>query len=105
KLSTANIKTILPDECQLNEIESIIRKVIAGKADSTMANKLNAIARDLRSRGAQRVIVGCTELSVALKDSRSKHFVDPLDLAANCVTLANEQTQKKLNRDSAQIAD
>lgn len=61
--------------------ESIIRAVIAGGAEK-QKEVLSDQIRKLKRQGAQKIILGCTELSV-IDNKRFKHdIIDPIDLVA-----------------------
>lgn len=69
-LSKENIATILPEDNDKNAIEKIIRKLIAGKTGIKEQRKLERIAASLKKRGAEGIVLGCTELPlVTIKDS------------------------------------
>lgn len=51
-----------PSKAQLHMLEMIIRKVIAGEIQRSDKMKLVAIAKSLEEKGAQGIILGCTEL-------------------------------------------
>lgn len=61
-LSKYAIKSIQPAEEYLPTLESVIRKVIAGTAGKADGLLLSKIANGLGSRGAEGIILGCTEL-------------------------------------------
>jgi len=67
KLTKFRIKTILPNKKSQDKINEIIRKVIAGKKSITDRNILKNIIRDLKSKGAEGVILGCTDLPLIIR--------------------------------------
>lgn len=61
-LEKYHIKTIVPNDEQIVVLERIIRSVIAGNSTQKDNNELKKIADSLKQRGAQGIILGCTEL-------------------------------------------
>jgi aspartate racemase len=55
------IQTIIPTNIQIKVIEKIIRNVIAGKILNSETRKLFNIAASLQKKGAEAIILGCTE--------------------------------------------
>lgn len=64
-LKPLGIEIILPSEKQVTDIEEVIRKVISGTNTIADSNKLAKIASSLKQKGAQAIILGCTELPLA----------------------------------------
>jgi aspartate racemase len=82
KLEQANIQTVLPDKVgQVGVMELIYGQVKAGRpADLDL---FYGIRDDLRCRGAQGVILGCTELSLLKKQGDlGNGILDVLDVLA-----------------------
>ena len=74
-LSRENIEAILPKNDDRNTIEKIIRKVIAGKVGKKEKRRLIQISSELKKRGAEGVILGCTELPlISTKKSQLPAF-------------------------------
>lgn len=61
-LTKRDKKVIIPDSLELQVVEQIIRNVIGGKILKSDAKKLASIAHSLDEKGAQCIILGCTEL-------------------------------------------
>lgn len=76
KLQTYRIPVVLPTAQELRKLQQNIRSVIAGKEVSPV--EVDRMAAELRQRGATRVVLGCTELSVICRGEQG--YVDPLDL-------------------------
>lgn len=79
-LAKRGIGCVLPTDGELAEIEQAIRNVIAGKPADTAA--LQRIAGRLRRAGAETILIGCTELSVAMANNQEQGFTDALQLLA-----------------------
>lgn len=61
-LEIKDIKCLLPTKTQTKTLERIIRNVIAGKLLKSDTKKLRRIANSLTKKGAEGIILGCTEL-------------------------------------------
>lgn len=84
-LAAVGADCVLPDEAgQAALMRIIYEQVKAGRPVDLPA--LTGIVADLRERGAQAVVLGCTELSVAAADHRlleaDRALVDSLDVLA-----------------------
>lgn len=64
-LEKFGIEVVLPTNKQVVELEKVIRKIISGKNKSSDSKKLANVAHSLKSKGAQAIILGCTELPLA----------------------------------------
>lgn len=60
-LNKKGVKIIKPNPKQTLDIEKIIRNIVAGKRLSRDTKKLATIATSMRKKGAQGIILGCTE--------------------------------------------
>lgn len=58
------IESILPQSKQIEQLEKVIRNVIAGKNSKTDEAILVEIADSLVKKGAEAIILGCTELPI-----------------------------------------
>jgi len=65
-LEEKSIETVLPSEDQLKVVESLIRNVIAGFQSSQTKNEYIGVLNDMFSKGAEAIILGCTELPLAV---------------------------------------
>lgn len=65
-LKKYNIEVALPDEKDREVIDKVIRGVISGKEDSKVLDKYREILEGLLKGGAQGVVLGCTELPLAI---------------------------------------
>ncbi|QQS43869.1 amino acid racemase [Candidatus Roizmanbacteria bacterium] len=66
ELTDKGIATILPTQEQFSSIDQLIRDVIAGKQNGENKQKYIAILNELYEKGAESIILGCTELPLAL---------------------------------------
>jgi len=70
-LSDLGIKSVVPTSTEIEILEKIIRKVIAGTTEKSDINKLIKIANRLIEDGAEGIILGCTELPLVFPDEYS----------------------------------
>lgn len=68
-LDKRGVSVIQPTDAQIDQLGSIIRAVIAGDAPQAFRHELTAIAQSLQARGAECILLGCTELPLVGVDS------------------------------------
>lgn len=66
KLRDRNIEVIKPDNAQMKIIDQIIRHVLAGSDNGKQKQQYIDTLQSLYDRGAEAVILGCTELPLAI---------------------------------------
>lgn len=76
---------IQPDKMQRSRLEAMIRSVIAGKTPGSFEKELTGIIDSLFNRGAQHVLVGCTELELILREHKDKRLIKPLELTVSAI--------------------
>lgn len=79
-LEQADIKVILPTDSEQKLLEHSIRKVISSKSIPEDMHTIKLISVNMLDAGAEKIILGCTELSVIADNNGSSIFVDPLEL-------------------------
>ncbi|MEO5627619.1 MAG: amino acid racemase [Candidatus Saccharimonadales bacterium] len=81
--SARGIDCLTPNDTQCLSLERMIRSVLRGLSTKKDSDELLLIAKDLRARGAESVILGCTELPLVLpKKGHTIKFLDSLDVLA-----------------------
>lgn len=70
---------IIPDQTSLANTETIIRKVIAGTPVESLTGDLQFEIDKLLQNGAERVILGCSELSMFSQYLDQDIIIDPID--------------------------
>lgn len=71
KLKDYGINVVIPDENQQHVINDIIfNELCVGIINEESRQKLNAIIDDCTARGAEAVVLGCTELPNIIKDAK-----------------------------------
>jgi len=78
ELEGKGIAVLVPTEKEMEIIEESIRNVISGKTSSVLRTQIVHIADTLTKRGAEAIILGCTELSVMFAGEHDSRFIDPL---------------------------
>ncbi len=78
-------KIMIPSEKQLQTLERIIRNVIAGKLLNSDTMKLKNIAVSLQERGAEGIILGCTELPLVFPKQFSLPIYNSLEILARAL--------------------
>lgn len=66
ELEKNGISAVTPSEEQLKVVEGIIRNVLAGSQNHDQKSAYIAVLNDLFSKGAEAIILGCTELPLAV---------------------------------------
>jgi aspartate racemase len=84
-LKRRGIEVVLPNATQITQLEEIIRSVIDGSAGKKQKAALSKIASSLERRGAEGIILGCTELPVLGIDMSLPSFDSISALAKNVV--------------------
>lgn len=65
ELEKRNIRSIVPNDRDTQKIEKIIRNIIKGKMLRSDTNMLRKIADRLKKKGADCIVLGCTETPIA----------------------------------------
>lgn len=86
-LNKFNIEVILPTKKELEACEGVIRNVIAGKKLKSDILKVRSIANSLKKRGAQGIILGCTEIPLIFPKEFSIPVFDSLEILAQALLL------------------
>ncbi|HPR09397.1 MAG TPA: aspartate/glutamate racemase family protein [Candidatus Saccharibacteria bacterium] len=82
----SKITTVIePTAESSRKLELIIRDVIGGGDETSIARRLGDEVNALIERGAQRVVLGCTELSLAGSRLDGGIMIDPLSLTVQKV--------------------
>jgi len=80
-LGARDMLAVEPKDDEEAEIMSVIRDVKAGRHDSRTAARLIAVGQCLVERGAQALILGCTELPLAVASTDERWPVPTIDPA------------------------
>ena len=103
KLGERHIRTLLPDERQQQKIMEIIYKQI--KAGQPVdIEEFEQMGKQLQQRGAQKLLLGCTELSLIKRDFvLDQAYADVLEILAAAVIAYNELPVKEYQRQIQEI--
>jgi len=95
-----NITVLIPDQDEQTKIHEAIYSIKSSSVNQGNTQVLYDAAHKLFARGASVIILGCTEIPVALKTEKCKFFrVDPMEVLAQKVierTLNNIVTYDKM---------
>lgn len=80
ELQKRSITTLMPDEKEWGSIERAIRNVIAGKKNKKDTEILKKIADSLKKKGAQAIVLGCTELPLVFPSTYSLPIINSLEV-------------------------
>lgn len=87
ELSMYGINLILPDVREQNISEEIIRGVIAGKHNGTIKRKYIRLLNEMFEKGAEAIILGCTELQLAINyEAFGEKTINSDELLAEAIT-------------------
>lgn len=81
-LKEYGISAIIPSKRQLTTLETIIRNVLAGKILERDTKKLQMIGDSLITKGAEALILGCTELPLVFPKRYSLPVYNPAEILA-----------------------
>ena len=68
-LEHTGIDTVLPSEEELEKLAELTYRIKAGYRGETIARSMAALAEALVARGAQLIIIGCTEIPLVLDET------------------------------------
>lgn len=92
RLREFGISIIVPDEQSQRKVLSIIRKTIAGKSTERDRLFLKSLIEKLKSKGAQAIVLGCTELPLVISQKDSPiPLVDTLQILAEAAVKNSKQ--------------
>lgn len=84
-LDKFNIKGIEPTESELRILDKIIRKVIEEKTTNKDQRRLRSMANSLKKKGAEGIILGCTELPLVFPPKFSLPVFNSLEILARAL--------------------
>ena len=84
-LARFSIKVIFPNSTEIDEMEKIIRGVIAGKILIPDSERLKEIAESLRLMGAEGIILGCTEIALIFPKNFSLPVFGSIEILARAL--------------------
>lgn len=81
-LKRKGVEVVLPDKEEQKVLERIIRNVLQGKTLLEDQNKLLKIASRLKQKGAEGIVLGCTELPLVFPDKCSLPIYNSVQILA-----------------------
>ena len=99
EFNNRGVRTIVPEAKDQEEVMNIIYNGIKCGREIDLESFLD-VGENMKSRGAQKLILGCTELSLIKKDYRlSRDYVDVLDVLAQKAIILSGAKLKSLYKD------
>lgn len=95
RLKNVNVKVINPTEFEIKVIENVIFNILAGKIKSTDKRKLTSVANSLKRKGAQGIILGCTELPLIFPKEFPIPVFDSIEILARTLVKNAYETNNK----------
>ena len=87
-LEKYDIKTIIPEENEIRAIDDIIFKEIAnGIIKDESKYTLDKIIKNLLKKGAEGIILGCTELHMLTEENKAVGFYDSMKIHAESAAI------------------
>lgn len=86
-LSRMNCEVISPTKPEISLLEKAIRHIIANGSVDEVKDLIDGVIVSMVNQGAQKVILGCTELSVLFNHSSNAYIIDPLEIAVDRMLL------------------
>ncbi len=98
KLRENGIRVVKPSGRDMIRLSQIIHLILTGVKSDGLKTELLMMVKDLKSRGAEEVILGCTDLQLLLKQKDSPlRLIDTMDVLANStVRLMNEREDQNV---------
>lgn len=96
ELKKYGIKSFVPTKKQINLLGKIIQNIIGGKIKRSEKKTLISIANELKERGAEAIILGCTELPLIFPTHYSLPVYSSSEILA--ISLLHKYYQKNTIR-------
>lgn len=84
-LNHLQIKVIIPDINQFDTLEKIIRNIISGRIKRKDRGELIKLSDSLRKKGAQGIILGCTELPLIFPSKYEINVYNSVEILAKAL--------------------
>ena len=87
KLAENGIEMIKPESCQQKRLSEIIHLILQGSKSSELKSEVVRIIEEMKNRGAEKVILGCTDFQLLIKQSDSPvNLIDTMEVLAESVS-------------------
>ena len=84
KLRENGIEVVKPSDADMIRLSQIIHLILTGVKSDSLKTELIAIISELKQKGAEEIILGCTDLQLLLKQKDSPlRLIDTMDVLAN----------------------
>lgn len=85
ELEKQGTKVVIPSKNQIEILDAVIRSVLMGEVDIDQVKNLCDIANSLQNRGAQGIILGCTELPLIFPKDFDLPVFDSVEILAKAL--------------------
>lgn len=85
KALKGKVETILPSDKEIDLLENVIRNIISGKNSAIDTKKLLSITKSLEGRGAEGIILGCTELPIVFPKDKGFLLFDSVEILSRAL--------------------
>ncbi|MBI2579248.1 MAG: amino acid racemase [Candidatus Aenigmarchaeota archaeon] len=79
------IKVILPEKDEQEEISRIIVQILENRVSDDDINTMEAVIRNLKGRGSEAIVLGCTDLQLVLKNDFGVQIIDSMEILLESV--------------------
>lgn len=100
KLKENGVRVVKPDAHDIVRLSQIIHLLLQGVKSDALKTELLVIIEDLKRKGAEELILGCTDLQLLILPEHSPlKLIDTIDVLANStVRLMNEKEDSDVER-------
>lgn len=92
-LDKFKINVIIPSQAEQKKLEKIIRNILSGKKLQSDIAKLIFMANSLKERGAEGIILGCTELPLIFPEKLTVPIFNSLEILADSLLVNDDGVQ------------
>lgn len=98
-LGKQKISVVTPSKADQKIVEKVIRNILAGKTDDVDKQRLVLISETLEKKGAQGIILGCTELPLIFPKRFSLPVFDSIEILSRALLERFFEANKKFIKD------
>ncbi len=82
KLAKYGIKSVIPTSRELRILEKVIRNILKGRILKSDKHKIIIIANSLKRKGAEGILLGCTELPLVFPEKYQLPIYNSVEILA-----------------------
>jgi aspartate racemase len=91
------IGLVIPTEPEQAILTEVIMDLLAHSNQSTVATRLKGLVGNLKMRGAQAIVLGCTELPLVAEPDLGIEIIDPTETLARCCVTLTRASMRRSN--------